>query len=196
MSRRVSDSVKYADISEKGIESIYWDEIAEYNLWENRSATSQMYIAGRVFGFEKTELLRVITKKQTELLSDFEKTGFFYWKDFFAERRARRPEIKPKTAKEKDVFENGKYSKYWDEVTRDLPWESNSAEASLYVIAKICGFAHSEILNLIKEQAGNRTKLDDNAGFFHWKEFLEEMREREVEPEKKQRRNRWFGYSL
>lgn len=171
-------SEKYADIAENGPNSKYWDAIAGTIPWANKSAASQMYVAGEIHGFYHSEIMRLVAEKEAELLTDFEKTGFFYWKDFFAERRKRRPEIVPETEKERDVFRYGKHSQYWEEFTRDLPWDSDSPEAKLYVAAKLYGYPHSEILNLIKQQTGH-----GDLGFFGWRDVLEEIREQAVEPQ-------------
>lgn len=179
MNNQVPQSTMYVDISENGTDSKYWDDVAQYTLWSNKSAESQMYVAGLVYGFHHDELLRLISRKSQELLGDFDDRNFFYWMDFFSERRARRPEIIPKTERDKDLLKNGKFSEYWDRATRDLPWNGNSTEAKMYVVAKIYGYSHSETLNLIEKHAVGRGEL----GFFYWRDFLEEIREKEAEPE-------------
>jgi len=173
------------DVAQKGLKSEYWEKVIPYQWHGNpTSSVNQMYVAGLVYGFHDSEIMRLIGEKAQELQIVFEKTSFWYWLEFFAERHEKRPKIKPKNEKETDVFRHGIYSQYWEEFTHGLPWESKSSEAKLYVIAKIYGLNQSEILAHIEEQKkelGNSWFAQQ--GFFAWRDFLERIRENQVEPE-------------
>ena len=76
--------------------------------------------------------------------------------------------------KEVDILKHGKHSQYWEEYTRGLPWNNDSAETKFYIAGVLSGFSHNFVLEKMVEQ----TKLHDdfrNMGFFIWKEFFNNL---------------------
>jgi hypothetical protein len=77
--------------------------------------------------------------------------------------------------KKESILRHGIMSPYWSEYTDSLPWESESAEAKLYIAGTLHGFSHDFVLRIMTEQAQLHGTNFKNQGFFIWTEFFEKL---------------------
>jgi len=93
------------DVAQKGLKSEYWEKVIPYQWHGNpTSSVNQMYVAGLVYGFHDSEIMRLIGEKAQELQIVFEKTSFWYWLEFFAERHEKRDLKLSRKTKRKQMF--------------------------------------------------------------------------------------------
>jgi hypothetical protein len=80
--------------------------------------------------------------------------------------------------KQESILRHGIMSPYWAEYTNSLPWESESAEAKLYIAGTLHGFSHDFVFRIIAEQAQLHGDNFKNQGFFIWTEFFEKLKDK------------------
>ena len=78
---------KKENILKEGIASQYWDEYARSLPWERESTETKVYLAGMLMGCSHDDVLQVMREQSAYLGKNFRSMGFFYWKEFFQNRR-------------------------------------------------------------------------------------------------------------